>query len=129
MTAATEEESVVAYKCLFPPGSANAGKSQYQKAPWPLPSNGEAGEWVEVQRPEEGGRAISICNWGLHGYPTLEIARRDGTGSGSTDIYEMEIVGETRTGSGKICGYKARLLRLVWDKNGEVLRFEDLVWQ
>jgi len=125
----SDEDVVIAYKCLFPPGTPNAGRSQYQKAPWPLPANGEPGEWVELQRPEEGGRSLQVCNWGLHGYPSLDVAKMDGTGTGSTDIYEMEIVGEVVRGNGKLCGYKARLLRLVWDKNGEVIQFADLVWQ
>jgi len=117
-----EEEVTIVYKAL-----KDGGISQYQGYQWPLPDewNDTPGEWVEL---DPKGQTLTVCDWGLHGYTTEDIAVREG-GTQCPFIYEMEIVGKTENNRTKVCGYKARLLRLVRNQDGPVVRFADLVWQ
>jgi hypothetical protein len=86
-----------AYKSLDAEGYA-----PYTRAKWPIPEEGKPAPWIEISGKPE------LCVWGLHGWKTFDLARKNGTG-----IYEMEIDGETVEDDEKIAGTRARLLRIV----------------
>lgn len=114
---------MIAYKTL-----SDNNRSQYQGFEWPLPKDGsgEPGEWVEARG------VLALCGNGIHGWLTEEIAIRKGRDV-APNVYEMELevdVGETAPADEvKVCARRGRLLRLVHDRHGPVVRLADLVWQ
>jgi len=113
---------MIVYKALKP-----GNRSQYQGYYWSTPHEGQPGEWVEAQ---DSG-PLALCQNGIHGYMTEEIA--GGQGPGCPYVYEMELEAgegeEILQDDEKACGRRGRLLRLVRDRNGPVIQPGELVWQ
>ena len=92
-----EFKSEIVYKAL-----CKDGKSTFQGWQWPLPTETEPGEWVEVNPP------AVLCLHGFHGYRELEQAFAF---NGDDDVYEMEISGDIHRDHEKVVATKARLIR------------------
>jgi hypothetical protein len=101
-----EFKSEIVYKAL-----RKDGKSTYQNWLWPLPTDTEPGEWVEVKPP------AVLCQHGFHGYRDLEQAFAF---NGDDDVYEMEISGDIHRDHEKVVATKARLLRKL-DRNTAII--------
>jgi hypothetical protein len=89
-------DTMVVYKSLL------NGVSPFQHYRWPLPADGNPGDWVDA-----GTRKPVVCSWGVHGYLTRVQAERD-TGN---QVFEMEIEGEIAKDTEKATGQRGRLLR------------------
>jgi hypothetical protein len=119
----TDDGPLTVYKLL-----KDNDRSTYQDWDWTqfLPSVGLPGDWVEIAK----GLHPQICSIGFHGWLTLQKAKDEAVNNYTRfSIYEMELEGEVKRDHQKACGRRARLIRKLWDQNGEVVQLADLVWQ
>lgn len=96
---------MLAYKALD-----ENGLSTYQKYKWPLPKDGKPGKWVKINDYPK------LCVRGFHAWKTLERAKEEGT-----FVYEMEIEGDIVADHEKVAGSRARLTKLLWKWEPEVV--------
>ena len=86
------------------------GRAPYQAGfTWPLPKPGQPGDWVEV---DTTTRKPALCSWGLHGYLTLAIAKREHEDRTHV-FFEMELEGDIVKDQQKAAGARARLIRVL----------------
>lgn len=120
---------MIVYKVLRSDGTPRY-QSQYR---WPMPKGDEPGDWAEVS----SSQTLALCEWGLHGWRTMERAIQDITEPDRMLVYEMElddgapIVDRPTSSQGrdKVCGRRARIVRAVANKEGPLVFLADYVWQ
>jgi len=84
------------------------GRSTYQRYQWPIPVDDTPTEWLSASGIV---KSPILCEFGFHGWNTLEIARRNVGLRGH--IYLMELEGEVVSDFEKTAGLRARLIREV----------------
>ena len=98
-------EQVIVYKALKADGrSTNVGWL------WPLPSAGKPSAWQKISEPPV------LCHVGYHGWLSLDRAMQEGE-----QVWEMELAGEIVRDHEKAAGQRARLLRLAWHWEPEIV--------
>ena len=89
-----KKDTMVVFKAL------KDGVSPIQRYPWPLPTDGQPGAWVDtVGKP-------ALCANGVHGY--LDRKKAESAGN---QVFEMEIEGDIVKDHEKAAGQRGRLIR------------------
>jgi hypothetical protein len=92
---------LLAYKVL------SDGRSGFTGAPWPLPRDGQPGDWVRAEGP------IALCENGVHACTADQLPQWLGM-----EIWEIELGGEILRTEPALIAAQARLVRKLeaWDE-------------